>query len=118
MKKFVLVGLLFAGVALAGSIVTLDGRKAPYNGLSNVQGTDITADEMIRIAGMTQAVATYRLTHGVTTLPAGSTIRMVWPDGSAEKGSVITPMSGVGTVPMPGTQCSTLVQCGWLNDTI
>lgn len=101
-SKFLLL-LMAAGIAVASG-VSIDGRAAPYSGLSNVSGTNINTMTEIRIAGLTQAAAVYRQQHGLSSLPAGSTFRMTWPNGSSETGSVTSPYSSMGSVPVPGTQ--------------
>lgn len=91
--------LLVTGTVLAAGPI-IDGRTAPYSTLSNVQGTSIYDSVEIRIAGMSQAASTYRLAHGLSTLPAGSTFEMVWPGGTQETAGVTSPFSSVGAGPL------------------
>lgn len=95
--------LLVTGTVLAAGPI-IDGRTAPYSTLSNVQGTSIYDSVEIRIAGMSQAASTYRLAHGLSTLPAGSTFEMVWPGGTQETAGVTSPFSSVGAGPIV-TEC-------------
>lgn len=107
MKRFTrygLVGLLFCAFAAAASLVVIDARKAPYNSLANVRNTTVQSEYEIRVAGLFQAAGTYRLLHGSLTLPAKSTFKMIWPDGSSEAASVVSVGSTVGVQPIPLTQ--------------
>lgn len=102
-RSVLLLVALCCGVALAAT-VAINGGAAPYNSLSNVRGTSIGSMFSIRTAGLTQAAATYRLAHGPSSLPADSTFRMTWPDGSSESAYVGSPYSSAGSAPIPGTQ--------------
>lgn len=104
-KKWVLLACLIAGGVVAAG-VSIDGRTEPYRSLSNVNGTSINSDALIRSVGLTQAAATYRLSHGPSSLPAGSTFQMTWPNGSRESGAITSTTSSLGAVPVPNTQCS------------
>lgn len=94
---------LTAGVAIASGIV-INGAAAPYNQLSNVQGTTVDSDWEVRTAGLSQAAATYRLTNGLGELPVGSRFQMRWGNSSHEVGDITSTSSSVGAVPVPGTQ--------------
>lgn len=110
-KKWVLLSFLIAGGVIAAG-VSIDGRTEPYRSLSNVNGTSTNSDSLIRNVGLTQAAATYRLSHGPSSLPAGSTFRMTWPNGSSEGGAITSTTSSLGAVPIPNTQCPSKDDCG------
>lgn len=101
-RKFSLIILsLIAFTAVAAAIVTIDGRQAPYKNLTNVSGTSVMEMTEIRIAGLTQAAAQYRILNGPSKLPARTIIKMIWPDVSSENGEVVSPASSVGTGACP-----------------
>lgn len=102
-RKSLILLLCVAGAAVAAG-VSIDGRAAPYRNLSNVRGTSINTMTEIRIAGLSQAAANYRLLHGPSSLPAGSSFRMTWPNGSSEGAAVNSAFSSMGSVPIPGSQ--------------
>lgn len=110
-RKLMLVAAVICGAAIAGG-VSIDGRTAPYSGLSNVSGTSSRSDWEIRNVGLTQAAATYRLQHGSSSLPAGSTFTMTWPDSSSEGAAIVSTTSSLGAVPADDETCPTVDDCG------
>lgn len=109
-SRLILLSALLCGVAIAAG-VSIDGRAAPYSGLSNVSGTGTTSDWEIRNAGLSQASATYRLQHGLSSLPSGSTFTMTWPNSSSEGATIVSATSALGAVPSDD-DCPTVDDCG------
>ena len=64
---------------------------------------DVLADEYRHLS---QVAAVYRASSGApfSTLPPGSTFKVVWPDGSSEYVMVVSASSGSGVHPIAGTQ--------------
>lgn len=99
--------LLFTAYAVAAvGIVVLDARNEDYGDFSKVATTTIHATEDMRNLGAAQLAAVHRARSGApfTSLPPGSTVRVVWPDGSSEYVVIVNPASSVGVRPIPGTQ--------------
>lgn len=95
--------LAFVAMVAVAAGLTIDTRSSVYSNLSNVDGTNWQSEHAIRVAGATQTSAKYRLTHGLSKLPSGSTFKIIWPDGSSEEVSVVSPFSSAGSQPVPGT---------------
>jgi len=105
--KFWLGALLFVAYsALAVGIVIVDARDAQLRNFSQVQLTTVASSEDHRSASAAQVAAVYRAQSGMpfSTLPAGSTFQIVWPDGSTETLQIVDPTSTVGVQPVRGTQ--------------
>lgn len=105
--KFWLGTLLFVAYsALAVGIVIVDARDANLRSLSKVQLTTVASSEGKRTAGAAEVAAIYRARSGMpfSTLPAGSTFQIVWPDGSTETLQIVDPTSSAGIQPVHGTQ--------------
>jgi hypothetical protein len=99
--------LLFTAYAVAAvGIVVIDARNEDYGGFSKVATTTIHATEEMRNLGAAQLAAVHRARSGApfTSLPPGSTVRIVWPDGSSEYVVIVNPASSDGVLPIPGTQ--------------
>lgn len=104
-KRPGLLGLVFVTfLSIASSLVIIDARKAPYRDLTNVRDTSVLSEIEIRIAGLTQIAAKYRLLNGLGTLSTGSFFKVIWPDGSSEHAEVTNPFSSMGSIPVPGSQ--------------
>ncbi|MDO7934208.1 hypothetical protein [Xanthomonas euvesicatoria] len=104
-KFWLWVALFVAYSAAAVSIVMIDTADHRYQPLS-VKSTSVTGDEQQRRRGASQVAAVYRASSAMpfSTLPAGSTFQVVWPDGSTETMTVVDPSSASGIVPVPGSQ--------------
>jgi len=101
--------LLFTAYSVAAmGVVILDAADGGLDGLSGVSTVTIHADEEMRSLGASQLAAVYRARSGVPfmSLPPGSTVKVVWPDGSSEYVVVVDPASRTGMKPVPGTQQS------------
>lgn len=98
--------LLFATYSVAAAGVMIDVLGDEYKDLSQVAVTTVHSSEDVRISGAAQVAAVYRASSGApfSTLPPGSTFKVVWPDGSSEYVMVVSPSSTAGVHPMPGTQ--------------
>lgn len=99
--------LLFAVYSVAAIGVTvLDAGEDEYAGLSQVAPVTVHASEDMRNLGAAQMAAFYRAQSGApfASLAPGSTLRIVWPDGSSEYVVVTNPAASDGIVPIPGTQ--------------
>lgn len=98
--------LLFAVYSVAAIGVTvLDASEDRYAELSRVSLVTVQASEAQRSLGAAQMAAVYRAQSGApfATLPPGTTVQIVWPDGSSEYLVVTNPAASDGTAPIPGT---------------
>ncbi|MGO1070622.1 hypothetical protein [Lysobacter sp. CA199] len=103
MRKFnqiVAALLLFAVVGVAAA-VTL--RGSTYQ-LPAVNGVTVRSDIEIRVAAISAMTAAYRVTNGLSSLPVGTTVTVVYQDGSSEKAEVVSVLSSIQATPIPGTQ--------------
>lgn len=98
--------LLFGGYAVAAAGVAIDALDDGYADLSQVASTTVRSSEEARRLGAAQIAAIYRARSGMpfSSLPLGSTLKVIWPDGSSEYILVVSPASGTGTQPIQGTQ--------------
>lgn len=98
---------LFSAYAVAAvGVVVLDATGDGYDALSDVEATTVYAEERQRNLGAAQMAAVYRARSGTpfTALPPGSTVRIVWPDGSSEYVAIGDPAVREGARSLPGTQ--------------
>ena len=98
---------LFVAYSVAAvGVVVLDVMEDGYDGLSQVSTTTVYAPEDARNLAASQIAALYRARSGMpfTSLPPGSTVRIVWPDGSSEYVAITNPAASAGVRPIPGTQ--------------
>ena len=98
--------LLFAVYSVAAIGVTvLDASEDRYAELSRVSLVTVQASEAQRSLGAAQMAAVYRAQSGApfATLPPGTTVQIVWPDGSSEYLVVTNPAASEGAAPIPGT---------------
>ncbi|WP_057916329.1 hypothetical protein [Lysobacter antibioticus] len=103
MRKFnqiVATLLLFAVVGVAAA-VTL--RGSTYQ-LPAVNGVTVRSDIEIRVAAISAMTAAYRVTNGLSSLPVGTIVTVVYQDGSSEKAEVVSVLSSIQATPIPGTQ--------------
>jgi len=98
--------LFVAYSATAIGVVVIDASDLRYQQLSQVKLTSVKQEPQARRNGASQVAAVYRAQSGMpfSTLPAGATFQIVWPDGSTETMMIVDPTSAAGTVPVPGTQ--------------
>lgn len=98
--------LLFATYSVAAAGVMIDVLGDEYKDLSQVAVTTVHSSQDVRMSGAAQVAAVYRASSGApfSTLPPGSTFKVVWPDGSSEYVMVVSPSSTAGVHPIPGTQ--------------
>ncbi|GAA5082213.1 hypothetical protein [Lysobacter panacisoli] len=98
--------LLFATYSVAAAGVMIDVLGDEYKDLSQVAVTTVHSSEDVRMSGAAQVAAVYRASSGApfSTLPPGSTFKVVWPDGSSEYVMVVSPASTSGVHPIPHTQ--------------
>lgn len=99
--------LLFAVYSVAAIGVTvLDASEDRYAELSRVSLVTVHASEDQRTLGAAQMAAVYRAQSGApfASLPPGTTVQIVWPDGSSEYVMVTDPAASDGTAPIPGTR--------------
>lgn len=100
--------LAFAAAMTAVAFgITIDTRTAPYNtaGL-DVTGVGVTDEVSVRTWADTRVAAIYRLSHGLDTLPKGSTFTIIYHDGSGERVGVTSTMTSMGAVPEANSQFS------------
>ncbi|HEY5849535.1 MAG TPA: hypothetical protein VIT62_02025 [Lysobacter sp.] len=97
--------LLFATYSVSAAGVMIDVLGDEYRHLSQVAVTTVDSSEALRMSGAAQVAAVYRASSGApfSTLPPGSTFRVVWPDGSSEYVMIVSPSSSVGVNPIPGS---------------
>lgn len=98
--------LLFATYSVGAAGVMIDVVADEYRHLSQVAVTTVASSEDARMSGAAQVAAVYRASSGApfSTLPPGSTFKVVWPDGSSEYVMVVSPSSTVGVHALQGTQ--------------
>ncbi len=106
LKFWFWVALFVAYSAAAVTIVMIDTADYRYQRLSQVRLTTVKTDEQVRRTGAGQVAAVYRAQSGMpfSTLPAGSSFQIVWPDGSTETMTIVDPASGTGAAPLQGSQ--------------
>jgi len=99
-------GLVVVAYAAAAATIVIDTHDPEYRDLTRVGHMTIHAPDDARRLGAAQVAALYRARSGTpfSTLSPGSTIKVVWPDGSSETVRVTDPASPLGTEPVPGTQ--------------
>lgn len=97
--------LVVAYAAMAAS-VAIDALDEDYRGLPQVSVTTVESPQDRRSLSAAQLAAIHRARSGapLTTLPPGSTLQVIWPDGSSEYVVVLDPASSAGVAPIPGTQ--------------
>jgi len=102
------VGLLLVYSVAAVGVLVIDTHEDRYRHLSQVRLTTVQAKADQRRAGASQAAAVYRAQSGMpfSTLPAGSSLQILWPDGSAETVMILDPASPLGNEPVEGSQIS------------
>ncbi|WMJ70704.1 hypothetical protein [Stenotrophomonas sp. 24(2023)] len=100
------VVLFVAYSAGAVGLLMIDTYEDRYRYLSKVETTSVASRDEVRRAGASQVAAVYRAQSGMpfSSLPAGSTFQVVWPDGSTETMVVVDPTSPNGVQPLSRTQ--------------
>jgi threonine dehydrogenase-like Zn-dependent dehydrogenase len=100
------VTLLLAYSAGAVGVFLVDTHEDRYRNLSQVKLTTVDSPADQRRAGASQTAAVYRAQSGMpfSTLPAGSSLQILWPDGSAETVMILDPTSPLGSEPLQGSQ--------------
>ncbi|UHQ24034.1 hypothetical protein LVB77_04795 [Lysobacter sp. 5GHs7-4] len=98
--------LLFAAYSVGAAGVVIDVLADDYSELSQVAVTTVHSPEQTRRASSAQIAAMYRAQSGTpfSSLPPGSTFKVVWPDGSSEYVMIVSPASSLGAQPIQGTQ--------------
>ncbi|MGO4222494.1 hypothetical protein AB4Y64_11660 [Lysobacter sp. TAF61] len=97
--------LLFATYSVSAAGVVIDVLGDEYRHLSQVSVTTVKSSEAVRMSGAAQVAAVYRASSGApfSTLPPGSTFKVLWPDGSSEYVMIISPASADGVSSIPGS---------------
>jgi len=98
--------LLFVAYAALAAGVVVETTRPEFRGLTQVSLVSVDSAEQLRSKGASQVAAVYRATSGVpfSSLPPGSTFKIVWPDGSSEEIVVGSPVSSIAARPLRGTQ--------------
>ncbi|WP_454828762.1 hypothetical protein [Pseudoxanthomonas wuyuanensis] len=98
--------LLFVSYTAMAATVVIDTLNPKYHRLTQVAVTSVDSPEQVRALGAAQAAAVYRASSGApfSSLPPGSTFRIVWPDGSSETVMIVNPASSAGTRALKGSQ--------------
>jgi len=98
--------LLFVAYAALAAGVVIETTRPEFRGLTQVSLVSVNSAEEARSKGASQVAAVYRATSGVpfSSLPPGSTFKIVWPDGSSEEIVVGSPVSSIAAQPLQGTQ--------------
>jgi hypothetical protein len=99
-------GLVVVAYAAAAATIVIETRDPEYRDLTRVGHMTIHAPDDARRLGASQVAALYRARSGTpfSTLAPGSTIRVVWADGSSELVRITDPSSPLGVRTVPGTQ--------------
>ena len=99
-------GLVVVAYAAAAATIVIETRDPGFRDLSRVGHMTIHAPDDARRLGAAQVAALYRARSGTpfSTLAPGSTIKVVWADGSAETVRITDPGSPLGIELVPGTQ--------------
>lgn len=94
--------LLFVAYAAFAAGVVIDTVSPKYRGLTRISVVSTQSPQEIRMRGASQAAAVYRATSGApfSSLPPGTTFKIVWPDGSSEDIVVGSPVSSIGARPV------------------
>ncbi|MEP6906986.1 MAG: hypothetical protein ABI858_03250 [Pseudoxanthomonas sp.] len=94
--------LLFVAYAAFAAGVVIDTVKPQYRSLTRISVVSMQAPVESRMQGASQAAAVYRASSGApfSSLPPGSTFKIVWPDGSSETILVGDPVSSTGARPV------------------
>jgi hypothetical protein len=97
--------LVVAYAAMAASVV-IDALDEDYRGLSQVSATTVESPQHRRNLSAAQLAAVYRARSGApfAALPPGSTLKVVWPDGSSEYVVIVDPAASGGVEPISGSQ--------------
>ena len=100
------VVLFVAYSAGAVGLLMIDTYDDRYRHLSKVELTNVQAPKETRQVGASQVAAVYRAQSGMpfSSLPAGSSFQVVWPDGSTETMVIVDPTSPSGVQPLDNTQ--------------
>lgn len=98
--------LLLSAYSVGAAGVMIDVFGADYRELGQVAVTSVDSRTERRSLSAAQIAAVYRAQSGApfSTLPPGSTFKVVWPDGSSEYVMVVSPSASGGVQPIPGTQ--------------
>lgn len=98
--------LLLSAYSVGAAGVMIDVFGADYRELGQVALTSVDSRTERRSLSAAQIAAVYRAQSGApfSSLPPGSTFKVVWPDGSSEYVMVVSPSSSSGVQPIPGTQ--------------
>lgn len=98
--------LLFVAYAALAAGVVVETTRPEFRGLTQVSLVSVDSTEQLRSKGASQVAAVYRATSGVpfSSLPPGSTFKIVWPDGSSEEIVVGSPVSSIAARPLHGTR--------------
>ena len=93
------VWVLLLGTYSAGAVGVLlvDAWEERYRSLSRVKLTSVQSDPDQRRA---QSGTPF------STLPSGSSLQIIWPDGSTETVMIIDPAAALGAEPVEGSQLS------------
>ena len=98
--------LVVVAYAAAAATLVIETRQPEYRDLTRVAHMTIHLPDDARRLGAAQVAALYRARSGTpfSTLAPGSTIKVVWPDGSSETVRVTDPSTPLGATPVRGTQ--------------
>lgn len=103
-KRWSVAGLSFVAFAVVAATVSINAQAFPYTQVPAARNLSAFELAELRIAGLTGLAGMYRSTHGLTSAPIGTRIKVTWADGSTEE-AVVTCMGGSNCVqPVPGTQ--------------
>ena len=98
--------LLLTAYSVVAAGVVIDVFGQDYSGMSAVTATSVHSPLAKRTAGATQVAAAYRADSGApfSTLPTGSSFKVIWPDGSSEYVVIVDPASSTGVESIPGSE--------------
>lgn len=102
-SRWSLMFLLVLSFVAVAAVVTIDSTSAPYSSVGAAQGVGRTDIPEVRQAGMLALVGMYRVTKGVTSLPNGSVVTIIWSDGTREKATIVCQNGTPCVQPIPGS---------------
>ena len=105
LKNFALVCVFIALPSLVlAEEITIDLRKPPHNVFTNIVGSTVHNDVMVRTGTGSSVAGQYRGSRGLGSLPIGTVVTVTYPDGTSEQFMIVGLTGSVQAKPIAGTQ--------------